>query len=141
MSLLSNLLLNDTMYTPYSNVKRYNVEGTFCTPRQNCLLHPIFIRPHRKEIGHDHNPDAPRERNPNIISDRLPRQERADGVHYRGHRLIFGKGSNYRRHRLGWNERRTDKWKEDKRVGKGACAVHRFCGQSGNHRNPSQGEC
>ena len=27
-------------------------------------LHPIFIRPHRKDISHEHNSDAPRKRNP-----------------------------------------------------------------------------
>ncbi len=34
-------------------------------------LHPLFIRPHRKDISHEHNPDTPRKSNPYIITNRL----------------------------------------------------------------------
>ena len=42
-------------------------------PYRKCcpFLHPLFIRPHRKNISHEHNPDAPRERNPDVITERL----------------------------------------------------------------------
>ena len=33
--------------------------------------HPIFIHPHRDDIGHEHNSNAPRKRGPNIITYRL----------------------------------------------------------------------
>ena len=36
--------------------------------------HTLFIRPHRKDIGHEHNPDTPRKSNPYIITNRLTRQ-------------------------------------------------------------------
>lgn len=35
------------------------------------FLHPFFINPHRKDISHEHNADAPRERNPDVVTDRL----------------------------------------------------------------------
>lgn len=35
---------------------------------------PLFIRPHRKDICHKHNSDAPRKSNPYIITNRLTRQ-------------------------------------------------------------------
>lgn len=38
------------------------------------LSHPLLIRPHRKDISHNHNPDAPRERNPYSIAHRLTSQ-------------------------------------------------------------------
>ena len=33
--------------------------------------HSFFIRPHRKDIGHKHNSDAPRKSNPDMIAHRL----------------------------------------------------------------------
>jgi hypothetical protein len=39
--------------------------------RRYCFSHPLFIRPHRKDISHEHNPDAPRKSNPYIIAYRL----------------------------------------------------------------------
>ena len=39
--------------------------------RSSYFLHSLFIRPHRKGISHEHNPDAPRKRNPDVITDRL----------------------------------------------------------------------
>ena len=36
-----------------------------------CFSCPLFIRPHRKDISHEHNPDAPRKSNPYIIAHRL----------------------------------------------------------------------
>ena len=99
-----------------------------------------FISPHCEYIRNNQNTQAPCERDPNFIANRLTRQERADGSHYRSHGLVFGKGANNRRHRFRWNKRLADKWKEDEWVGKGAHAVHRFRGQSGNRRDPRQSQ-
>ena len=64
-----------------------------------------FVCAHREDISHEHNPDAPRKRNPNVIADRLPCEQGADCVDDGGHRLVFRKGANDWRHRYGWHKR------------------------------------
>jgi hypothetical protein len=38
------------------------------SPKEAYFLDPLFIRPHRKDISHEHDTDAPRERDPDVIA-------------------------------------------------------------------------
>lgn len=100
----------------------------FITEKLSLLSHPLFMRPHRKDVSHESNPQAPGERDPYFIAHRLPREQSPNRIHNGSNRLIFGKSADDWRHRFSGHKRRTDEWQEEERIGEGAGAFERFRG-------------
>ena len=61
-----------------------------CLQTLSCFM---FVCPHCDRIRYDKNAQAPCERNPNVITDRLSREQGTNRIDDGGDRLVFGKST------------------------------------------------
>ena len=66
--------VEDINFEPEGNGTRLRWTRQMKMRRRYWFSQPLFIRPQRKDISHEHNPDAPRKSTPYSIAQRLTRQ-------------------------------------------------------------------
>src|SRR5690606_23614728 len=93
-----------------------------------------------EEVRHHEDPDAPRERDPDVGADGVLGEQAPDGVDDRRHRLVLGEPRHGGRHAVGRYERRADERQEDERVRERARTADGLRRQSRDPGEPSERE-